>query len=98
MRRLVVEGLLADIALRQVVAQGVTDPVRVEPLALKINHLLLGPANEVTATSIRGVGVESIDRGQHVGFEQPPDCVIREVLAHVGRGGQKQQMVARPIE
>ena len=92
--RLVVEGLLADLALRQVVAEGVADAARVDALAVEADHLLLGAADEVTAPGVGRIGVEGVHRRQDFGLQQPPESIVREVLAHVRRGGQEQKMVA----
>ena len=80
MGRLIVEGLLADFALSQGIAQGVAESVGVEPLPLKIDHLLLGSADEVVLTSIRAVEIEGIYRRHHIGFQQSPYREIRIIF------------------
>ena len=87
--RLLVEGLLADLALGEVVAEGVADAARVDALPLEADHLLLGPADEVATSRIGGVGVEGIDCREDLGLQQSPERVVREVLAHVGRGSKE---------
>ena len=52
----------------------------------------------MAAAGVGRVGVEGVHRGEDVGLQQPPEGVVREVLAHVRRGGQQQQVVAGPVE
>ncbi len=96
--RLVVEGLLADLPPGEVVAERVADPARVDAFALEVDHLLLGTPEEVAAAGVVRVGVEGVHRGQGVGLQQPPEGVVGEVLAHVGRGRQQQQVGAGPVQ
>ena len=93
--RLVVERLLADVALGQVVAQRVGDPLRIERRAVEADHLLLGPADEVPLPRVGRVVVERLGRREHLRLQQPPQGVVRVVLAHVRRGREQQQVVRR---
>ena len=94
--RLVVERLLADRPLGQVVAQRVGDALRIERLAVEADHLLLGAADEVGHAALGRILVERLERGKHLRLQQPPQGVVRIVLALVRRGGEQQQMVGCP--
>ena len=66
--RFVVERLLADLALREVVAEGVADAAGVDALAVEADHLFLGASDEVTASRVGRVGVEGVYRREYFGL------------------------------
>ena len=90
--------LLAVRALGQLVAQRIRDSRRIERLAVQRNHLLLGPADEMLLPSLRRIGVKRLLGRQDVRLQQPPQAIIWIVLAHVGRGGQQEQVLRAPVQ
>ena len=99
---------LGDVARRRVVerplarAQGIAErvavPLRIERPAVEADHLLLGAANEVAAALRLRECLERVEGRERVGCEQPPQAVPGEVLAHVRRRGQQQDVRRRPAE
>ena len=99
---------LGDIARRrrverllrwaQRIAERVAAPLRIERSAVELDHLLLRPANEVPPALRLGERPERVERRERVGCQQPPEAVVGEVLPHVRRRGQQQDVRRRPAE
>src|SRR5262249_42099431 len=94
--RFIVESLLADLSLREVIAKSVRDARGVKGSAIQVHHLFFCATDKMElATSSRIVLKRLVSR-QHLGFQQLPQSIERIILAHVGRGGEKQQVVRTP--
>ena len=50
------------------------------------------------SSSLRCIAFKGVHGREDVGLQEPPQGVIREILAHVRRGRQQQQVVAGPRE
>ena len=96
LRRLVVEFLLAFRSLGKGVAQSVAVSLRIERRLVEMNHLLLGPADEVRMPGFRGKLTEGVVRRERLRQQQSPQEVVGVILAHVRGCRQQQQMLGRP--
>ena len=94
-RRRRVEGLLGRA---QPVAEGVAPPLRIQGAAVEADHLFLRPPDEVPPALGLGERPERVERRQRVGGEQAPEAVVGEVLPHVRRRRQQQEVGGRPAE
>ena len=82
----------------QHIAQGVAPALRIEGAAVEADHFFFGAADEVVAPPGGRKRLERLEGRQRVRHEQPPQAVIGEVLAHVRRRGQQQDVRGRPAQ
>ncbi len=94
----VVQRLLAVRSRRQAVAERGAGAPRVERPAREVDHLLLGPAEEVARPRRGRETAERLFRAEGVRVEQAPEVMPGRVLAHVRRGGQQQQVARAPAQ
>ena len=94
----VVQRLLAVGARRQVVAERGAGALREERSAGQVDHLLLGPADEVAGARHSREAAERLFGAERVRVEQAPQLVVGRVLAHVRRGAQQQEMARAPAQ
>jgi len=87
--RFVVESLLTNLARRELVAQCVALPNGIEGLPVQAYHLLLGAADEIVMPPLSREVIESLGCGQDIRLQQPPEGIVRVVLAHVWRGREQ---------
>ena len=78
------------------IAQRVALALRVEGLTVEADHFFLGPSDKIAGALRLRKGLEGIEGCKRVRREQPPEVIIREVLAHMWRGGQQQDVRCRP--
>src|SRR5262249_38815283 len=95
---LVVQPLLADLALSEIVAQCVRQACRVDGTAVEAHHFFFRSADEMAPTRIRRVVVKGVNGREHFRLKQPPQTVIRKVLAHVRSRCQQEEMPAAPVK
>ena len=98
LRGAVVQRPLAVGSLREVVTERVAAAVAEDGLTVEIEHLLLGAANEVSRAILGWEAAPRLFRSEHPVVQQPPQVMVRRILAHVGRGRQEQEMMRRPLE
>ena len=82
----------------QRIAQGVAPALRIEGAAVEADHFFFGPADEVVTPPGGRKRPECLEGRQRVRHEQPPQAVVGEVLAHVRRRGQQQDVGGRPAQ
>ena len=93
-----VECVLAILSAGEIEAERAALPFPVERAAREVHHLLLGAADEVALPLLRCVAPQGLRRSEGVMVEQPPEVEPGRLPAHVGSGGEQQEMLCRPGE
>jgi hypothetical protein len=94
----VVRGRVVQLLLAggEVVAQRVALALGIDGAAVVVDHLFLGAPHEVPLARLGRVGVEGVHRRERLRLQQAPERVVGEVLAHMRRRGEQQQVLRAP--